>query len=460
MFFENLETRQMFSVTIPSTVLTLPKPPIIASLNVVSTATAATATTKATTVNAPTSLVTTPAPTRSTVLKPGATAILAGAVQGAIDPNSLGKSPVGSGTTTMLPGGLTLSQNPFDRPSAADVAGANAFRSALTGLLANSAMQSLLAQYGKSLDQMGNVGSGTDPSARPDFLSLVMADMQAQTGVGKAPGRSPGGIDSRYADDVSGGLGINPTDAEVAAAIKAREAKDSGTPAPATTTTPPAAAPSATDTAKSLGAKILDYAKDVVFEKFGPPGPWTTILGAPDYVEKVTGDSKDLLNGFKAIFQSGSKNPNMPKESPDPNGDVVLEPQQQKVIDQAMAFFGRFLNLTPTLHDLGTSLISQPVRQGDGSTVPTPDRNTITNGGQAPAKDMSPYINPGSGDDGTAAATAGTPTGPLKAKAVVKDPAKPDSGIDSPVFGPAPSNGMKPAGGGTASPGSTPTTAR
>jgi hypothetical protein len=128
-----------------------------------------------------------------------------------------------------------------------------------------------------------------------------------------------GGRNGQLSDDVPGGLGIDPTQAEVDAAKKGN------------TTT-------ATDTTKSKGLfqSIVDFftsdstksavktgandALDVGMEKFGPPGGGEalTILRGPDTVQSVTGDARDLLNGFIAIFQSGDKNPRMP----DKNGNT------------------------------------------------------------------------------------------------------------------------------------------
>jgi hypothetical protein len=74
---------------------------------------------------------------------------------------------------------------------------------------------------------------------------------------------------------------------------------------------------------KSLKETISDGANtiyDFVVGKFGPPGGGeaTTLLRGPGIVQQVTGDAKDLFNGFKAIFQSGDKDPRMP----DANGNV------------------------------------------------------------------------------------------------------------------------------------------
>lgn len=449
MFFEDLENRQLFSIGIPSSTLVLPKAPIIPTLTVaakpVTTAKSAVTTV---TVKAPVSIVTTPAPSQSAVLKPAVTAAIGTMLQGTADPAKFAGNPLG-GTQT-LPGGLTISLNPNDRPSAADLGAANGFKSVFDAWVGD-ALSSLLSQYGKSSNPLDDaMKSPTDPTARTDFMTQAMADLEALTGVGGTPSLNVGGIDPRQADgDVAGGVGVNPTDAEVQAAIKARQAKDAAPATTTTTTTTPApATDSAADTAKSVGATVLDYLKEVVIEKFGPPGPATTVLGAPGFVEKVTGDSKDLLNGFVAIFHSGDKDPrNNPGELTSPDGDVKLEPQQQKIINQAMAYFAKWLHPTNTLADMGTSLISQPVRGDDGSIAPKPSKEELTGNGQAPQKDMSPYINPGSGDDGNVPLTGAT--GPLKPKAIVKDPPNPSLDSGAPVT--PPSTGLSPTSGTTPS---------
>lgn len=448
MFIEDLEGRQMFSVTLASPIVKPPQLAVIPTLNVsllpVTTAAKATTAVKSAAATASLSLVQSAVPSQGAVIKPGANAAIGTVLQGTTDPNK----QVGQTGTTTLPGGIVISNNPNSRPSAADLATANAFAS-MFGSLVNDALKALAAQYGKTLAQLTDQ-SVTDPTMRQDFMSTVMADLQAQTGTGQVG--TVGGIDSRKADgDVPGGLGVNPTDAEVAAYIKAYNQKDQGGTAPAT--------PAKDPNADILNSPEYKAAKDVslfglnmFLEKYGPPGPWLDLLQAPDVVEQVTGHASDLLNGFIAIFTSGDKNPDThPKELTSPEGDVTLEPQQQKVIDGAMAFFARWLNAAPV--PTGTSLISQPVR-GDVDATPVIDKSLLTQGA-VPQKDLSTIINPGSGDDGN---TAVVGTAPVKTLVTVKDPPNPVLGSGG-VIAPPPGSGVTPPSGGSTTPsGTTPKT--
>jgi hypothetical protein len=74
------------------------------------------------------------------------------------------------------------------------------------------------------------------------------------------------------------------------------------------------------DETKEAGKDAAETALEVGVEKFGPPGGGEalTLLQGPSFVESVTGDAKDFLNGFIAIFNSGEKDPRMP----DRNGNI------------------------------------------------------------------------------------------------------------------------------------------
>ena len=63
---------------------------------------------------------------------------------------------------------------------------------------------------------------------------------------------------------------------------------------------------------------------DAAMEKVGPPagGEAVTILRAPAFVQSVTGDARDFLNGFIAVVHSGDKDPRMP----DANGNLHNTP--------------------------------------------------------------------------------------------------------------------------------------
>jgi hypothetical protein len=92
------------------------------------------------------------------------------------------------------------------------------------------------------------------------------------------------------------------------------------------------------DDDKAWYEKAWDWAKGMVTSGSAggaspamPPGGGEalTILNAPKIVEEVTGDSRDLLNGFKGIFQSGDKNPRL-KSSLDQEEDQTPVPDAIK----------------------------------------------------------------------------------------------------------------------------------
>ena len=111
----------------------------------------------------------------------------------------------------------------------------------------------------------------------------------------------------------------------------------------------------------------------------------------------------------------------------DPNSDnVKLDPAAQRSIERLWAAI-RGPKSSLTFHDLGTTLISMPVRDGDGSFVHKPDRDSINKNGTAPRHDLSTIINT-LGDDGTG--SSGTGTVAHRNLPGVKDPASPTSGVD------------------------------
>ncbi len=151
------------------------------------------------------------------------------------------------------------------------------------------------------------------------------------------------------------------------------------------------------------------------------------------------------MDGVKAVAgQSGDKDPRMKQvlndidhvRSGDPNGDAQLAPQQQKVIDE---LWGRLSGgvSSATLHDRGTTLISQPVRGGDDGSFTPPSGRSLLTSTVKPVKDHSNYVNPGSGDDGNVAVTGGTGSASPRQIPGVKDPPKPGTDTDP----------SKPAGG-------------
>jgi hypothetical protein len=328
-----------------------------------------------------------------------------------------------------LPGGVELSLDPTKRPDLATLSGA-ALKSLISGRGAD-----LLKQFGKNpldadLASSSTKNPGETSAQRQNDLSSFMQSQLDQFNADNSANR-PTDKRSLVEDDTSGGTG----------------GTTGGTPAPA----PAPAKKSTTDTLKEVGKEVLNYLADVVIEKLGPPGPAKTFLDAPGYVEKVTGRAADLLDGVKAINQSGDKNPEMKKILHDidnggltsPDGDEKLAPQQQKVIDQLVAQLGG-IRSTPTVASQGTNLISQPKR-GDDSTPPPPHDRDAVNSDIKPVRDNSNVINPGSGDGGT---DGGTTTGPAAPPSVpgVADPANPTTGIDTnkpagnTPSGPKPSN--------------------
>ncbi|HSI35011.1 MAG: hypothetical protein ACAI43_10290 [Phycisphaerae bacterium] len=348
-------------------------------------------------------------------------------VKAPLNPGLLGGKQTGGAPapSTATPiGGIAVVLDPSKRPDLATLPGGNALKG-----LVQTGLAGLAGQFGAgnrlpSTDVIGSAGA-TDslPKTSGERLAGITGFVTAEANAA-TNGTAPSG-DRRgwYMADPTAGSGDTKKD---------EPKKDMG------------------DKIKDGAKAVVEFLADVVIERFGPPGPAKNLLDGPGFVEKVTGDSKDLLNGFKAIGQSGDKNPDMPDsdgtKTGDPNADVKAPTAKlQKVID-LIASVGSG-PARATLGQIGNGLVGQP---GDGGSPINKNREVPQKGGYRPSTGGNPeVINPGSNDDGSNTNTGGTKGGLdtyLGRRPGVKDPSKPGSdGLTGPTP-PAPDPNANPTG--------------
>lgn len=320
MFFEDLESRQMYSTTLIAHALT----PVDNHKHKV-----------------PADLIVSAAPSQKTPKKP-ASSIIAAELQDAANKFKDAKN-LPKGGTVLLPGGLVLSLDPTRRVSKDDLVALNTMSQLLGQALQSSELKSLLSQYGKSLNaMMGQLSSGTDPTTKPDLshqLDAFIADFKANTDFAR------GDSQSKYAD---GGLLIDLSYDEIQAA-KAGKTKTNDKADK--TEHKPTTGEQIVEGAKEAGEAVVELFVEVIVHLSKLPG--ADLIEGPKVLEKSHLHGDDLANGTAAVAgQSGAKDPRMPRGLSDPNSDdVKLDPAAQRSIERLWAAI-RGPKSMPTFHDL------------------------------------------------------------------------------------------------------------
>lgn len=145
--------------------------------------------------------------------------------------------------------------------------------------------------------------------------------------------------------------------------------------------------------------KIVEYARDVGVQKFGPPlaGEAVQLLDAPGKVKEVTGDEKDLVRGMAAAMYPEARLDRIYNQSNDnkyvnPEGDsagatVPTDELMKKVLIREGA------NTTPTNEDTGVGQIDESKLQAP-KQFDNPRLNMVIN----PQPEDESAITPGSLD--------------------------------------------------------------
>lgn len=261
-----------------------------------------------------------------------------------------------------------------------------------TGDRARSAAELRDAANSMSLfDSPADSRTGGDPTAGQDFAGDFGRAAPPEGGKFKNSPRTSQQMDGADSSGAAGGSDSAAKKTEEEEGEEKKEEKGVGE--------------TIIDGAKAVGSFLRDWATEVVFTKFGPPGPWTTPLTGPAALDGAGGDVGAIVDGAKTVgeMQDGDyfgkrlRDNGVYTPAPDSDGAPVNAGEAAANSRLSKLIAAMIGPVVERLRPTDKSQITQP--GSEGFTRPQPTREEL---GFRPDPKAAPrtgqQVNPGTGD--------------------------------------------------------------